>query len=151
MRKFGIAAGGISHLTKHLGLLPARAARMPVEVAGKVAPLLSNNIQLVYGNATVLEELAPSTQAERERLGFTPNDPLLRSGDLRANESFAYAGLGNGEAVAGAGNTDPKSTWLEHGNASRNLPPRPAHLIGLEATIPFVKTLTVAASRKLLE
>lgn len=151
MRKFSIPSGGINYLTKHIGLLPARAARMPVEVASRVAPLLSNNIKLVYGNTTLLADLADSTQAEREREGYTPNDPLLRSGDLREHESFGYEGDGMGQAFAAAGNSDPKSTWLEHGNASRNLPPRPVHLIGLEATIPFAKTLSVAASRKLLE
>ncbi|MCC3246674.1 hypothetical protein LG047_15340 [Methylocystis sp. WRRC1] len=29
------------------------------------------------------KQLAPATQRERVRLGFTPNDPLLRSGELR--------------------------------------------------------------------
>lgn len=44
-------------------------------------------------------ELAESTQAERERLGYTPNDPLLRRGDLR--DSIERQ-VGNLEAVIGS-------------------------------------------------
>lgn len=44
-------------------------------------------------------ELAESTQAERERLGYTPNDPLLRTGDLR--DSIKRE-VGNLEAVIGS-------------------------------------------------
>lgn len=43
--------------------------------------------------------LAESTQVERERLGFTPNDPLLRRGDLRDS---IQREVGNLEAVIGS-------------------------------------------------
>jgi phage gpG-like protein len=38
-------------------------------------------------------QLADSTQTERERLGFTPNDPLLRTGDLKESIEHTVHGL----------------------------------------------------------
>jgi phage gpG-like protein len=43
--------------------------------------------------------LAASTQAERERLGYTPDDPLLRSGELQDSVSHVVSGT---EAVIGS-------------------------------------------------
>lgn len=43
--------------------------------------------------------LAESTQQERERLGYTPDDPLLRRGDLR---DTIQREVGNLEAVIGS-------------------------------------------------
>lgn len=39
------------------------------------------------------EQLAESTQAERERLGFPANEPLLRTGELRDSISHEAHGL----------------------------------------------------------
>jgi HK97 gp10 family phage protein len=44
-------------------------------------------------------ELADSTQEERQRLGYTPNDPLLRSGELRDSIEHEVSTL---EAVIGS-------------------------------------------------
>lgn len=63
-------------------------------------------------------ELAESTQAERGRLGFTPNDPLLRTGALRASISHEVHDL---EAVIGS--TSKIMAYQEFGTA--RIPPRP--------------------------
>lgn len=64
-------------------------------------------------------ELAESTQEERERLGFTPNDPLLRDGSLlRASVSRACHGL---DAVVGS--TSDIMIYTEFGTS--RMPARP--------------------------
>lgn len=63
-------------------------------------------------------ELAESTQEERERLGFTPNDPLLRRGDLR--DSFKHQ---TGDQQAVIGSTSPIMAYQEFG--TDRIPPRP--------------------------
>lgn len=63
-------------------------------------------------------ELAESTQEERARLGFTPNDPLLRNGDLR--ESITHE-MGDREAIIGS--TSEIMEWHEFG--TEKMPPRP--------------------------
>lgn len=63
-------------------------------------------------------ELAESTQKERERLGFTPNDPLLRNGALR--DSISRQVQGDEAAV---GSTSDVMVYQELGTPS--IPPRP--------------------------
>lgn len=63
-------------------------------------------------------QLAESTQKEREHLGFTPNDPLLRTGGLRDSISREVQGL---EAVVGS--TSDVMVYQELGTPS--IPPRP--------------------------
>lgn len=70
------------------------------------------------------EELKQATQQERERLGFTPNDPLLRTGDLRDSISHETHGL---EAVVGS--TSQVMVWQEMG--TETIPPR--SVLGLAA------------------
>lgn len=68
-------------------------------------------------------ELAPSTQSERERKGFTPNDPLLRTGELRDSISHETHGL---EAVIGS--TSDIMIYQELGtvmNGKVHVPARP--------------------------
>lgn len=63
-------------------------------------------------------ELAETTQARREALGYTPNDPLLMSGLMRANSGHEVVGL---EGIAGS--KDPKMPYHEFGTTT--IPARP--------------------------
>jgi len=63
-------------------------------------------------------ELADVTQEERERLGFTPNDPLERSGELGKSITHETELL---EAVIGS--TSPVMEYMEFGTSTT--PPRP--------------------------
>ena len=63
-------------------------------------------------------ELAESTQRERERLGFAPNDPLERTQALKNSISREVQGS---EAVVGS--TSDVMVWQELGTAK--IPPRP--------------------------
>lgn len=62
--------------------------------------------------------LADSTQQERERLGYTPDDPLLRSGDMRdtiEHETDQFRAV--------IGSKDDKAGYQEFG--TDRVPPRP--------------------------
>lgn len=74
--------------------------------------------------------LAEWTQDQRAALGFTPNDPLLRSGELqRAVESEVELNAVGGEAVTGVkdGEQGDIAVWMELGTpaAPHPAPPRP--------------------------
>jgi len=61
--------------------------------------------------------LAEATQADRVRQGFSPDEPLLRTGEMR--DSIGHA-VGDGVAVVGS-NSD-KAVWQEMG--TEKIPPR---------------------------
>jgi hypothetical protein len=63
-------------------------------------------------------ELADSTKADRLRQGYSENDPLLRSGDLRDTISYEAHGL-----EVAIGSTDDKMVYHEFGTPK--MPPRP--------------------------
>lgn len=63
-------------------------------------------------------QLAPFTQADREAQGFTPNDPLLRTGDLRESVMRRH-----GIRWAEVGTDDPVMIYHELG--TWRMPPRP--------------------------
>src|ERR1700751_3553459 len=63
-------------------------------------------------------ELAEATQERREKLGFTPNDPLLMSGDLRDTIEHRTA-----ELETEIGSDSDIMVYQEFGTAT--IPPRP--------------------------
>lgn len=67
------------------------------------------------------KELAESTQEQRRDLGFTPNDPLLRSGGLRDSVDFKR----DAENQVAIGSPDPVMRWQEIGTSDGHIPPRP--------------------------
>ena len=73
--------------------------------------------QSAAGPFAAWAELADSTKADRVAQGFTENDPLLRTGDLR--DSITHA-VGHHEAVIGS-NSDV-AVYQELG--TRRIPPR---------------------------
>ncbi|MEC4591602.1 hypothetical protein VPG91_11440 [Nitrospirillum amazonense] len=67
-------------------------------------------------------DLSPRTMLERAKLGFTPNDPLLRSGATRDT-----TGHGVDHGVLTLGSTSQIMPELEFGDRRRNVPPRPVY------------------------
>lgn len=61
--------------------------------------------------------LAEATQADRVRQGFPADEPLLRTGQMRASIGHA---VGDREAVVGS--NDDRAVWQELG--TRTIPPR---------------------------
>lgn len=64
------------------------------------------------------EQLKDETQSARARKGFTPNDPLLVTGDLRGNVSSRVEGN-----MFEVGSPDDIMYWQEYGTST--IPPRP--------------------------
>ena len=90
------------------------------------------------------EELHDTTKEERVKLGYTENDPLLRSGELR--DSISHETDKSGE-IAVVGSTLDKMVYLELG--TKYMAPR--SVLGLAAwrsrkkIIKIVGGVTVAA------
>jgi HK97 gp10 family phage protein len=74
--------------------------------------------QDAVGPFSAWPSLAESTQTERERLGYTPDDPLLRRGDLREGIQREVSGL-----TAVIGSKDDIAAYQEFG--TDKIPPRP--------------------------
>jgi len=139
--------GSIDDLCAHLDLLTRLAAEVPGQVARVVAPVLTENVRTIMGDNMRLQDLAESTQIERVAQGYTPNDPLVRSGELRESVMPAVEGL-FGADFAAAGTDDPIAHYHEFGTPT--IPARPAFEIGLAETEPVARMAAVAASVRLL-
>ncbi len=74
--------------------------------------------QPAVGPFSAWAPLADSTVADRVAQGFTPNDPLLRTGALRDSISHQVDGLD-----VAIGSTSDVMVWQELGTAT--IPPRP--------------------------
>jgi hypothetical protein len=91
------------------------------------------------------EQLSEATKEDRVRQGYTPNDPLLRSGHLRSTVEMNVVGRS-----ASVGSNDPIMIYQEKGTTNtgwqgaKGIPPRPVFLLtqqenGEEAVHMFVK------------
>jgi hypothetical protein len=100
---------------------------VPLAAAKVIAPVLVENVRGIMGTSA-LQDLAPDTQSERVRLGFTPNDPLVRTGDLRASVRPIAMKVSAG-ALSLAVSDDPIAGYQEKGTPW--IPPRPAFRMGL--------------------
>lgn len=103
MKEFSSIAGFIGHLATmdaavvlelHHGLKKCAVA---IDTTAKAE---FGVYQAETGAFAAWAPLAQSTQEERMRLGYTPNDPLLREGGLRATVGHTVSGT---EAVIGSG------------------------------------------------
>lgn len=116
----------------HLGVIAASNTIKTHEELKVVTKLLEKRIKDRFGNYiredvgqfSAWPELANSTKAERVRLGYTPNDPLLRSGELRDSIKSEVRGL---EAVIGS--DSDIMVWQELGTS--RIPAR--SVLGAEA------------------
>lgn len=84
----------------------------------KTAKAEIGHYQAAIGPFPAWSELAESTKADRLAQGYTENDPLLRSGELRDSYEHEVHGV---EAVIGT--KDDKGLWQELGTPTT--PPRP--------------------------
>lgn len=113
------------------------------ETAAVSTGLLFHHAYEMYGKNPPLADLAQSTQDERVKLGFTPNDPLLRDGHLLRDKLEANAvpseriGV-NDVASANVGTPEIINLYHEHGyinaRTGRPVPARPVFLITAQET-----------------
>ncbi len=77
-------------------------------------------------------DLADSTQQERVRLGFNPDDPLLRTGELRDSIEHRTA-----ELETSIGSDSDIMVWQEFG--TERIPPRPVLGPAAERNTEFIQ------------
>jgi hypothetical protein len=123
---------GMERFTHFLERL-AVTTEIPMEIAAaESARVLQHNIKKVYGDNTKLAHLAPFTQEERVSLGYTPDDPLLRTGELLRDNVERFSAPG----VAAAGSPEVINAYHEvgytHNWTGNRVPPRPVFKIGLQ-------------------
>jgi HK97 gp10 family phage protein len=114
----GEFAGHLAKLSLEEGLwlqagLDAAAAKIEREAKKEFG-----HYQPATGPFPEWPELADSTQDRREQLGFTPNDPLLMTGSLRASISREIHGL---DAVVGS----TSDLMIYHEFGTSRMPARP--------------------------
>lgn len=96
------------------------ALRHAAEHVQHVAKEMFGHYQGAHGPFPAWAELAESTKSQRVALGFSANDPLLRTGQMRDSISYTIDGL---DAVVGS--TDPNMPVHELGRRDGTIPPRP--------------------------
>lgn len=123
----------------------------PIEATGMavVAKVLHRKIYGMYGDKA-LPELAQATQDERERLGYAPDEPLLRDGTLLRDSFETEVGLD----YAAVGSAEPIVGYHEMGffnvRANKYVPPRRAVRTGFEeALVPIAQILESILERQL--
>jgi HK97 gp10 family phage protein len=115
----------LKEAAKHFALCGAAIAetvRLELDLIGKTitkeAKAEIGNYQPAMGDFESWPELADSTKRDRVRKGFTENDPLLRTGELRDSISYKVHGLN-----VSIGSTSDIMVYQELGTAK--IPPRP--------------------------
>lgn len=102
--------------------------------------ILYHRVRGVFGDRNKLAELAPYTQNEREELGFTANDPLLRDGSM-LRDSVEKEVLG---PVGRVGSAEPVVAYHEVGylnaRTQTSVPPRSTFGTGLNDAKPEIIT-----------
>lgn len=118
------------------------AVMVPVQLmaTGEVARVLERKVKGTFGSH-VMADLSKATQEERERLGFTPNDPLLRDGELLRNSVESEFG----PDFAAVGTAEEIQAYHEFGyvnaRTGKAVPPRPVFKIAMEEAGPQVMAI----------
>ncbi|MBT2299277.1 hypothetical protein J7E70_02260 [Variovorax paradoxus] len=112
-------------LGAHFARLAAGGEAVTHHIAAEGAKVIQEDAKSRFGSYQdggggfpAWANLAPATVDDRIRRGFTPDDPLLRTGGLR--DSIVTKAEG---AVAVVASTDPVMLYQEQGTAT--IPPRP--------------------------
>jgi hypothetical protein len=112
-------------LKDFLTVLPTLEKQMHAAIQAELVAIAPQIVETAQTKIGVYQDgwppLASSTQKDRENLGFSPDDPLLRSGDLRNS----YNAIVTDHHIT-VGSSDTKAEYVEIGTAT--IPPRPVTL-----------------------
>ncbi len=110
----------------HLGVMQAHMIHAQVEGLERALEIIETDAKASLGHYqeqagpfAAWEELAPSTQAERARLGYAENEPEHRTGRMGDTIEHTVINPGRDGEV---GSNDQILEWQELGTA--NMPPR---------------------------
>lgn len=124
-QRFDSISAFAAHMGRLVQTLPAAETRA---VTGASAVILAEarsipgHYQSAVGPAPAWPALAESTRRDRVRKGFTPDDPLLRTGEL----ARSYQSKVTSPRSAEVGSDDPRAPLFEFGTS--RMPPRPVLL-----------------------
>lgn len=121
MKTFKSAALFAQHLSELATVEEAALQKGLTQVAKAIAKTARAEIghyQPEVGMFPAWKELADSTKEDRVHLGFSENEPLLRTGALRNSISYTVGRL---EAVIGS----TSDTMIVHELGTAKVPPRP--------------------------
>jgi phage gpG-like protein len=91
----------------HIGVMHGQIAQISHHALETACQIIHEESRRAVGTYDFSwPQLAPSTQSQRVQLGFTPNDPLLRTGALR--DSIQWQVEGN---VGFVGSNDQTAVW----------------------------------------
>lgn len=105
--------------------VPNATQKALVKIGKKVERAAKDKIghyQSASGEFAAWVQLEDATQAARARMGFTPNDPLLRTGELYGSISHIVERASAGWTLT-LGSDINLGLWQEMG--TRTIPPRP--------------------------
>ena len=123
MTQFSSFADMASHVGRAAASLPAGIAAA-LAATGEAAASQAREKMGIYqdgvGPFPAWPELASSTQIERVELGFSANEPLLRTGELRDSIGFAVNALS-----VTIGSPLDKAVKMELGDPGASVPARP--------------------------
>jgi HK97 gp10 family phage protein len=114
----------LESLANHFSELSEQMNKQNVENAERAAKMVADKARSVIGSYEFgWPQLAPATIADRIAKGFSPNDPLLRTGELRDSIEYVVEVEDGGEKVtAEVGSNDPVAEFQELGTST--IPPR---------------------------
>lgn len=129
--------------TRFLERTPVLQREALEAAAGLTAKVVKRNVRAAFGDSSKLAHLAPATQADRVAKGYTPDDPLLRTGELlRDSIEDDFSPLMGGGAVAGVGSPEEVLKYHEFGyinaRTGNAVPPRPVLQTGLKESVPEI-------------
>ena len=108
----------MGNLASHFHALAQDMPHRREEALKKVAEFAEKDAKERFGHyQDGWPQLAESTQAGRVAKGYSADEPLLRSGELRDSISHTV------DDKAHIGTNDPRMAWFEHGTS--RMPPRP--------------------------
>lgn len=125
-------AGVLMHDTNEVLLRVHEALGASAEYLEKTAKDEFGEYQLGIGPFTAWPELADSTKADRVAKGYTENDPLLRTGELRDSIQHEVVGFD-----AFVGSTSDIMPFQEFGTS--RIPPRPVLGTALQKCWPMIQ------------
>jgi phage gpG-like protein len=121
LRTFSSMSAFADHLLERQALVTLELRRCLGDVAEAIQETAKGELghyQAAIGPFDAWQELADSTKEDRVQQGYTENDPLLRSGEMRESIKNRVSGL---EAVIGSAKDE--AVWMELGTTKA--PPRP--------------------------
>lgn len=113
------SVGALAAFLENMAKTLPQAQRAALDEASKFALDKVKEIPGHYQSDPVWAKLAEATVEDRVRKGFTPDDPLKRTGEFA--ETFGRHVVGPTRAEVGS--NDQRAEWFELG--TRKMPPRP--------------------------